>query len=88
MKTREEWIQHWLDRLTGIALTGLIHDGDERPKGPLAAGAYALKLPEKIASLLDQMYVWLEADESPLTPRSDNGKDRHPAAQPAPRRPG
>jgi hypothetical protein len=74
MKTREEWINHWLDKLAGIALTGLIHDGDERPKGPLAAGAYALKLPEKIATLLDQMYVWLET-ESPLTPRSvQNGQ--------------
>ena len=92
MKTREEWIQHWLDKLAGIALRGIVFDhvrADGTPGtlvGAQAAGNYALKLPEKIASLLDEMYVWLEADAQPLSPRSnDNGQqDRNSPPRPAP----
>lgn len=78
MKTREQFIQHWQDRLLGIALTGLIYDSDQRPSGPTSAAHYARKQIEKIASLLDEMYVWLEADAQPLQRSEKNGQQTNP----------
>mgnify|MGYP003394244065 CR=1 FL=1 len=57
MKTpREEFVAHWLHRLAGMALTGLILDQDERVKGPFGAGARALEIPEKVEKLLIHMF--------------------------------
>lgn len=51
-----EWVQHWQDRLVGLALSGLVLDTDERPKGPATAGLHALTIPAKVQKLLAQMY--------------------------------
>ncbi len=67
MRSREDFLNHYLDRLVGIALRGLIADQDARP-GPIAAGRYALTLPEKLCTLLNEMYDFLDpaADHEPL----------------------
>lgn len=65
--TQTEWLDHWQDRLVGMALTGLVLDNDERTKGPGTAGQAAMKLPEKVRTLLTQMYGTAQPDK-PLSP--------------------
>jgi hypothetical protein len=54
--TRQEWIDHWQDRLIGIALRGLVHDTDDRVKGPMDAGGRARRLVADIPILLEKMW--------------------------------
>jgi hypothetical protein len=53
---RQEWIDHWQDRLIGIALRGIVHDTDDRVKGPMDAGSRARRLVVDIPILLEKMW--------------------------------
>ena len=56
MTIEDQFVDHWRDRIIGMALRGMVLDGDERTKGPLSAGAAALALPEKSDKMLRQMF--------------------------------
>ena len=70
--TREAFIQRWRDHLAGMALRGLVHDRDPRPIGEHTAGAYALKIPERVDSLLERL--WLDAQPQPSDKPPANGQ--------------
>lgn len=67
--TKPEWIERWEDRLVGMALSGLVLDTDERVRGPNAAGGRAMQLPEKVRTLLAQMFESAQPDLPLATPK-------------------
>lgn len=69
--TREAFIDHWKDRLAGLALCGLVYDTEERTKGPFDCGKRAMELPRKIERLLEQLY-----DTAQPRPQPANGKPK------------
>lgn len=81
--TQQDWMAHWIDRVAGMALRGLVLDQDERARGPGSAGGYAMAIPEKVEKLLEQM--WLTAQPVVPVGPDQNGK---PPAKPQPTPPG
>ena len=65
--TRDQWIEKWRPHIIGMSLRGLVFDSDERVKGPLGAGKYALELPDKAYKLLSDM--WADAEQVPSNGR-------------------
>lgn len=55
--TEQEFVDRWLESELGMALRGLVNDTDERPRGPNAAGQFALKLEEKVRGRLERMWA-------------------------------
>lgn len=54
--SKVQFIEKYQERLLWLAMRGLVLDTDDRPKGPLGAGTYALTIPDKVKTLLSDMY--------------------------------
>ena len=63
--TKPEYVQHWRDRIAGLAVCGLVADTDERTKGPYDCGKRAMELPKKVEALLGQLF---DTAQQPLAP--------------------
>lgn len=82
--TEQDFINHWSDRIAGMALTGMVHATDEKARGPFAAGQQALLLPEKVRRLLTDMYRSAQNGKPPEPPKAEPPKPpaQLPAAKP------
>ena len=73
--TREVFVNHWKDRLAGLALCGLVADTDGRTSGPYDCGKRAMELPRKVETLLGQLFDTAQQALAPV-----NGKPAPAAA--------
>ena len=55
--TKEQFVEHWRDRIAGMALRGLVLDNDRPVAGAHSAGHYALMIPAKVDALLERMFL-------------------------------
>ena len=65
--TKEQFVEHWRDRIAGMALRGLVLDNDRPMCGAMSAGHYALMIPAKVDALLERMFL----DATNPTPASN-----------------
>jgi len=75
--SKVQFIEKYQERLLWLAMRGLVLDTDDRPKGPLGAGTYALTIPDKVKTLLSDMY------DTVTEKASDDRSTRNPVPSPS-----